>query len=168
MKGPSLATSPAPPMIRLARRLFGPHANGEAVGIALVITPFLLLGAWLSLGQPWTPLGAVLSLYYFAIPLDSLFAYGSRRNLRPERWKKAIRATLWLGLFVLVVPAFYQRTLIPDLTHGSTTLMGAIFSWALVDASLSRIFECGNCGEPKKFYRGQRNQWTCSSCGKPR
>ncbi len=90
----ALVVSTAPPIYRLARRLFGPNANGEPLGIAIVSAPLFLLALWLSLFERLTVLGVLVSIYVSSVVVGSLVT-----EHQLEGPQGAPRSMLWGSLW---------------------------------------------------------------------
>ncbi len=155
-----------PPMVRLAKRLVGPNVNGEAFGIALAISPLVLLGIWVSIAQPWTTYGIIMSAYYFAAPLVSL-AVGSKKRAGSKAANRILSAALWVSLFAFWPLSVAGRSFGQDMSHAGATLLIAVLVWALWETVTTRTARCPACGNSQTLRSRSRSQERCSDCGSP-
>jgi hypothetical protein len=129
----------APPMVRLARKLAGPRANAEALGVAIAMIPLVLLGLWISWGSPWTQWGLLMSAYYFLLPISAfLISRAVRAGLQRRLPVRLLYVVLWATGFLLWYPSILGGMFVADLTHAATALFGAVVVWALMEGFATR------------------------------
>ncbi len=126
-------------MQRVARALVGTRADPERFGAALAASLFLLLGLAISWNQPWTSWAAVVSAYYFTVPLVALVL--EDRPRRPPRRRIGLRlldACLLAGLLFILYPTAVSGELTLVLDHAVTFFFAGVVLGGVVTAIWAR------------------------------